>query len=145
MRWIRCTRGSWAWTWTICWCRSRTTAAGAGNRGSADPVERGGHYRGGLGGGTGAAGGIGRRYGRRADGVAGAADVAGSAEADGDRIEVEDLPDIHQPDSRKDRGNVRQSRDDYRRTGAEVLLFDSRGYPAHTVNQRRGSRGGFAH
>src|SRR6202042_3927104 len=111
--------------------------AGARNRGSVDPVQRGGHHRGGLGGGAGAAGGTGRRYGRCADGVAGAADVASATQADGDRIEIEDLPDFHQPDSREDRGDVWESRDDDRRAGAEILFVDPRGYPAHSIDQGR--------
>jgi recombination protein RecA len=43
--------------------------------------------------------GTGRRYGRCADGLAGEANVASAAEAYGHRVEIEDLPDIHQPDS----------------------------------------------
>ena len=43
-------------------------------------------------------------------GRAGAADVAGHAQAHRHRVEIEYLPDLHQPDSRKDRRDVRQSR-----------------------------------
>ncbi len=50
------------------------------------------------------------------------------------RVEVEDLPDFHQPDSRKDRRDVRQPGNNHGRTRAEVLFFDSRGYSAHTVD-----------
>ena len=40
--------------------------------------------------------------------------------------QVEHLPDFHQPDSRKDWRDVRQSGDDDGRAGAEVLLLDAR-------------------
>jgi RecA/RadA recombinase len=41
---------------------------------------------------------------------AGAADVAGAAQAHRHRLEVEDLPRLHQPDPREDRRHVRQAR-----------------------------------
>ena len=43
-------------------------------------------------------------------GPAGAADVAGAAQTDRHRFEIQNLPDFHQPDSREDRRHVRQSR-----------------------------------
>ena len=63
-----------------------------------------------FGGGAGAQGGTRRRDGRQPHGRAGAADVAGHAQADRHRFEVEYLPDFHQPDPREDRRHVRQSR-----------------------------------
>ena len=86
-----------------------------------------------------------RRHGRAADGLAGAPDVAGAAQADRDRLEVENLPDFHQPDPRKDRRDVRQSGNHHRRPRAEVLFFDPRGYPPHSVDQGRRPRGRLAH
>src|SRR5216683_1802017 len=49
------------------------------------------------------------RYGRPADGLAGATDVAGVAQADWHRFEIADVPHLHQPDSREDWRDVRQS------------------------------------
>ena len=50
-------------------------------------------------------------------GTAGAPDVAGAAQTDGHGFEVAHMPDLHQPDPRKDRRDVRQSRRP-RRAGA---------------------------
>ena len=52
------------------------------------------------------------------------------------------LPDLHQPDSREDRRDVRQSGDHDRRPGAEVLLLGAGRYPPHCRHQgrRRGGR-----
>ena len=63
-----------------------------------------------LGRGAGAARRNRRRNGRSADGPAGAPDVAGAAQAHRHRLEIEDLPDLHQPAAREDRRDVRQSR-----------------------------------
>ena len=77
-----------------------------------------------------------RRDGRRADGPAGAADVAGAPQAHRRRLEVEDVPDLHQPAAREDRRHVRQPRNDDRRPRAEVLLPRS----ASTSGGSRASR-----
>ena len=55
------------------------------------------------------------------------------------------LPDLHQPDSRKDRRDVRQSGNHHRRPRAEVLCLRARGHSPHRGHQgrRRGHR--FAH
>ena len=45
------------------------------------------------------------------------------------------MPDLHQPDPRKDRRHVRKSRNDNRRPRAEVLRFGPRGRPAHRLHQ----------
>ncbi len=55
-----------------------------------------------------------RRNGRCPHGRAGAPDVAGHAQADRHRLEIEYLPDLHQPDPRKDRRHVRQSGNHHR-------------------------------
>ena len=61
------------------------------------------------------------------------------------RFEVAHLPDFHQPDSRKNRRDVRQSGNHHRRPRAEILFLDSRGYPPHSVHQGRRPRGRLAH
>ena len=55
------------------------------------------------------------------------------------------LPDFHQPDSRKNRRDVRQSGNHHGRPRAEVLRVDARGHSPHSGDQGRRSRGGFAH
>ena len=52
-------------------------------------------------------------------------------------FEVAHLPHLHQPDSREDRRDVRQSRDHHRRPCFEVLLFGARRHPPHRGDQRR--------
>ena len=54
--------------------------------------------------------------------------------------EVEDVGDLHQPDPREDRRDVRQSRDHARRPGVEVLLLLPHRRAAHQPDQ--GGRGG---
>ena len=83
-----------------------------------------------------------RRNGRQPHGPAGAADVAGAAQTDGDGFQVAHLPDLHQPDPRKDRRDVWQSRDHDRRARAEVLFVGARRHPPHCGHQgrRRGHR-----
>jgi recombination protein RecA len=49
------------------------------------------------------------------------------------------LPDLHQPDPREDRRDVRQPRDDDRRPGAEVLQLGAHRHPAHRPDQERRS------
>ena len=90
-----------------------------------------------LGGGAGAESRTRRRNGRFAHGPAGAADVAGAAQADRRGLEIENLPDLHQPDSRKDRRDVRQPGNHHRRPRAEVLFVGAPRYPAHRRDQRR--------
>ena len=55
------------------------------------------------------------------------------------------LPDLHQPDPRKNRRDVRQSRDHHGRPRAEILFLDPHRYPPHPVHQGRRPRGRFAH
>ena len=51
--------------------------------------------------------------------------------------QIQNLPDLHQPDSRKDRRDVRQSGNHHRRPRAEILRFGPRGHPAHRGHQGR--------
>ena len=71
---------------------ARQRRAGARDRRGPHPLERRRRRRGRLGGGARAEGGNRRRDGRRADGAAGAAHVAGAPQAHRRRLEVEDLP-----------------------------------------------------
>ena len=84
--------------------------AGARDRRGAGPLQQRRRGRRRLGRRTGAARRNRRRDGRIADGPAGAADVAGAAQAHRRGVEVEDVPDLHQPAAREDRRDVRQSR-----------------------------------
>ncbi len=45
------------------------------------------------------------------------------------------LPDLHQPDPREDRRDVRQSRNDHRRTGTQILFVRPCRYPPHRRHQ----------
>jgi len=108
-------------------------------------LEWSGHHRGGLSGGAGAARRTRRRHGRSADGPAGAANVTGAAEADGHRFEIAHLPDFHQPDSRKNRCDVRQSGNHDRWPCLEILFLDPPRYSPHPVHQGRGPRHRLAH
>ena len=72
-------------------------------------------------------------------GVAGAADEPGPAEADRRGVAVEVRADLHQPDPREDRRDVRQPRDDPRRPGPEVLQLVPDRRPADRAGQ--GGRG----
>ena len=47
------------------------------------------------------------------------------------------LPDLHQPDPREDRRDVRQSRNHHRRPRAEVLLLGAHRHPPHRRHQGR--------
>ena len=89
---------------------ARQRRAGARDRRSARPLEQRRRHRGRLGRGARAARGNRRRDGRSADGPAGAPDVAGAPQAHRHRVEVEDLPHLHQPAAREDWRDVRQSR-----------------------------------
>jgi hypothetical protein len=60
-------------------------------------------------------------------------------------LEIAHLPDFHQPDSRKDRRDVRQSRNHYRWPRAEILFLDPRRYSPHSGHQGRRPRDRFAH
>ena len=70
--------------------------------------------------------------------AAGPADVASPAQADRDCLQIANLPHLHQPDPREDRGDVRQSRDHHRRTRVEVLFLGAHRHPPHRRHQRRG-------
>jgi hypothetical protein len=59
--------------------------------------------------------------------------------------QVAHLPDLHQPDSRKNWRDVRQSGDHDRRKGAEILFLGAHRYPAHRGDQRRRRSDRFAH
>ena len=78
-------------------------------------------------------------------GLAGASDVAGTAQTDGDSCAVKHLLHLHQPDSRKDWRDVWQSGNHHRRPRAEVLLLAATGYPAHRRDQGWRSRGWQSH
>ena len=110
---------------------------GAGDRRDAGPLGRGGRDRDRLGGGPGAARRARGRDGRLARRPAGPADVPGDAQAHRHRLEVEDLRDLHQPDPREDRRDVRQPRDHARRPGAQVLRLGAHRHPAHRPRSRR--------
>ena len=101
---------------------ARQRRAGARDRRSPDSLERRRRRRRRLGGRVGAESRNRRRDGRSADGAAGAAHVAGAPQAHRRRLEVEDMPDLHQPAPREDRRHVRQPGNDDRRPRAEVLL-----------------------
>ena len=52
-------------------------------------------------------------------------------------VEIEDLPDLHQPAAREDRRHVRQPRNDDRRPRAEVLRVGADRHPPHRQHQGR--------
>ena len=113
---IPSTRASWAWISTTCSSRSPTTGEQALEIAEAlIALERGRRGGGRLGGGAGSQGGTRRRDGRQSHGPAGPADVAGAAQADRLVRKSQDLRDLHQPDPREDRRDVRQSGNDDRR------------------------------
>ena len=60
--------------------------------------------------------------GRSADGLR-RAHVAGAQEADRRGLEIQDLPDLHQPAAREDRRHVQQPRNHHRQPRAEVLCL----------------------
>ena len=124
---------------------ARQRRAGARDRRSPHPVERRGRRGRRLGGGARAEGRNRRRDGRRADGPAGPADVAGAAQAHRRRLEVEDLAHLHQPAAREDRRDVRQPRNHDRRPRAQVLRVGPRRHPPHCQHQGRRRRRRRAH
>ena len=93
-------------------------------------------------GGAGSAGGARRGDGRRPDGAAGAADVAGVEKADGIDTEVANDGDLHQPVAHEDRRDVRQPGNHDRGARPLLLRFGANGYPQHRQHQgrRRGNR-----
>ena len=120
---------------------ARLRRAGAGNHRRADRLGIDRRAGGGFGGGAGSQSRTRRRNGRFAHGPAGAADVAGAAQTHRHGFEIENLPDLHQPDSRKDRRDVRQPGNHHRRPRAEVLFVGARRYPAHRGDQGWRRRG----
>ncbi len=120
---------------------ARQRRGGPADRRDAGAVQRGGHHRHRLGGRAGPQGrdrGRDRRQLRRRPGPA---DEPGPAQADRRRLAVEVRPDLHQPDPREDRRDVRQPRDDAGRPGPEVLqLVPDRRPPDRAGQGRRGSR-----
>src|SRR3989441_355764 len=58
------------------------------------------------------------------------------AEAQRHRFEIQNVPDLHQPDTREDRRHVWQSRNHHRRARPEALRFRPRGCAAHRFHQR---------
>ena len=116
---------------------ARQRRAGARNRRSADPLQQRRRGRRRLGGRARAQGRNRRRDGRRADGPAGAPDVAGAAQAHRRRLEVEDHAHLHQPAAREDRRDVRQPRNHHRRPRAQVLRVGAHRHPPHRQHQGR--------
>ena len=119
---------------------ARQRRAGARNRRSPRPLRRRRRRRRRLGRRARAARRNRRRDGRSADGPAGAPDVAGAPQAHRRRLEVEDLPDLHQPAPREDRRHVRQPRNHHRRPRAEVLRVGPHRHPPHRRHQGRRRR-----
>ena len=115
---------------------ARLRRAGARDHQRADQLRRDRRAGGGLGGRAGAQGRTRRRDGRQLHGRAGAPDVAGHAQAHRHRVEVEYLPDLHQPDPREDRRDVRQSGNHHRRPRAEVLFQRARSTSAASPPSR---------
>ena len=56
--------------------------------------------------------------------------------------QIENLLHLHQPNSRKNRRDVRQSGNHHGRARAEVLCLRARGHPPHRFHQGRRPRGG---
>ena len=103
-------------------------------------LERGRRDRDRLGGRPGSQEGIGRRHRRFARRPASPADEPVDAQADRRDFQEQNRGDLHQPDPRKDRRHVRQSRNDPRRPGAEVLLLlPDRRAADRATEGRRGS------
>src|SRR5215470_8571340 len=67
----------------------------------------------------------------------GGVDVVGIAQTHRHRFEIENLPHFHQPDPRKDRGNVRQPGNHDRRARPEILCVHARGYSPCAGHQGR--------
>jgi recombination protein RecA len=94
---------------------ARYRRTGARDRRHAGPLRRGRCDRHRFGRGPDAEGGNRGRDGRAADGLAGAADEPGVAQADGQHQAHQHARDLHQPDPHEDRRHVRQSGNDDRR------------------------------
>ena len=124
---------------------ARQRRTGARDRRSARPLRRRRRHRRRLGRGPRAARRNRRRDGRSADGPAGPPHVAGAPQADRHRLEVEDVPHLHQPAPREDRRHVRQPGNDHRRPRAEVLLVGPHRHPPHRRHQGRRRRRRRAH
>ena len=120
---------------------ARHGRAGAGDRRDAGALRRPGRGGDRLGRGAGAAGGDRGRDGRQPRRPAGAADEPGAAQADGRDQPLVHLGDLHQPDPREDRGDVRQPGDHHRRPGAEVLRLPPDGHPPDRLDQGQGRAG----
>ena len=116
---------------------ARQRRAGARDRRGADPLQQRRRRRRRLGGRARAEGGNRRRDGRSADGPAGAAHVAGAAQAHRRRLQIEDDAHLHQPAAREDRRDVRQPGNDDRRPRAEVLRLGAHRHPPHRQHQGR--------
>ena len=101
----------------------RQRRGGAPDRRDARAFRRGRHHRGRLGRRARPQGRNRRGHRRQPRRPPGPAHEPGSPQADRPRLEVEVRPDLHQPDPREDRRDVRLARDDARRPGLEVLQF----------------------
>ena len=97
-------------------------------------LQRRGRDRHRLGGRPGPAKGTGRRDRRFPRRPAGPADEPVDAEADRRDHQEQGVGDLHQPDPREDRRDVRQSRDHARRPGPEVLLLLPHRRPPHRAS-----------
>ena len=75
-------------------------------------------------------------------GLAGAADVAGLAQAHRLDLEIQHHGDLHQPDPHEDRRDVRLAGNHHRRQRAEILRLGASRHPPHRRDQgpRRGDR-----
>ncbi len=65
----------------------------------------------------------------------GAAHEPGAPEAHRRHRPLQDVRDLHQPAAREDRRDVRQSRDDHRRQGAQVLRLGPARHPPHRAGE----------
>ena len=114
---------------------ARHRRGGARDRRPARALGRGRRHRHRLGGRARAQGRDRGRDGRLAHGPAGAAHVAGAAQAHRLDLQEQDDGHLHQPDPHADRRHVRQPRDDDRRPRAQVLRLGAHGHPAHRLAQ----------
>jgi recombination protein RecA len=74
-------------------------------------------------------------------GLQASAHVAGAAQTDRNRLQIAHVSDLHQPDPREDRRDVRQPRNHHRRTRAQVLLLGAHRHPPHRRSEGRRYRG----
>ncbi len=124
---------------------ARLRRAGARDRRHARALGRARRGRDRLGGGARAPGRDRGRDGRHPRRPAGAADVAGDAQALGHALAVRHHGDLHQPAPREDRRDVRQPRDHPGRPRAEVLLLGPAGRAQDREPQGRDRRRRLAH